>query len=80
MLDDFLGENVGIGTIGGLLEAFISEPEDVEAGFVAGEDVGIGVFAPAAFGIFFGVPGFFGNGGNRYGLRWRRSTRSWASA
>jgi hypothetical protein len=37
MLDDFLGENVGIGTIGGLLEAFISEPEDVEAGFVAVE-------------------------------------------
>jgi hypothetical protein len=36
MLDDFLGENVGIGTIGGLLEAFISEP-DVEAGFVAVE-------------------------------------------
>ena len=37
MLDDFLGENVWIGTIGGLFEPFISEPEDVEAGFVAVE-------------------------------------------
>jgi hypothetical protein len=35
VVDDFLGENVGIGKIVGVFEAFISEPEDVEAGFVA---------------------------------------------
>jgi hypothetical protein len=32
---DFLGENVGIGKMVGLFEAFISEPEDVEAGLEA---------------------------------------------
>ena len=31
VVDDFLGENVGIGKIVGVFEAFISEPEDVEA-------------------------------------------------
>ena len=33
--DDFLGENVEIGKIVGFFQAFVSEPEDVEAGFVA---------------------------------------------
>ena len=32
---DFLCENVGIGKIVGFFKAFISEPEDVEAGLVA---------------------------------------------
>jgi hypothetical protein len=32
--DDFLGENTGIGEIVGF-EAFVSEPEDIEAGFVS---------------------------------------------
>ena len=31
VVDDLLSENVGIGKIVGLFEAFISEPEDVEA-------------------------------------------------
>jgi len=31
--DDFLGENVGIGEIIGFFKAFVSEPNDVEAGF-----------------------------------------------
>ena len=31
----FLGQNVGIGEIVGFFEAFIAEPEDIEAGFVA---------------------------------------------
>jgi hypothetical protein len=35
VIDDFLGENVGIGEIVGDFEAFVSEPEDVEAGLVA---------------------------------------------
>jgi hypothetical protein len=33
--DDFLGENVRIGQIVGFLEAFVAEPEDVEACLVA---------------------------------------------
>ena len=33
--DDLLGENVGIGEVVGFIEAFVSEPEDIEAGFVA---------------------------------------------
>ena len=32
---DFLSENVGIGEVVGFIEAFVSEPEDIEAGFVA---------------------------------------------
>jgi hypothetical protein len=34
VLDDFLGENVGIGEIVGVFKAFVSEPEDVEPGLV----------------------------------------------
>ena len=49
----WLGEVVEVG------EAFIFEPGDVQAGFVAGDDVRIFIFAPAAFGIFFGVPRLF---------------------
>jgi len=33
--DDLLGENIRIGKIVGFFQAFISEPEDVGAGFVA---------------------------------------------
>ncbi len=46
MLDDFLGENVGIGKVVELLEAFISEPEDVEAGIVAVDEFVVIVSAP----------------------------------
>jgi len=35
VFDDFLGENVGVGQIVGVFEAFISEPQDVEARLVA---------------------------------------------
>jgi hypothetical protein len=31
VIDDFLGENVGIGEIVGVFEAFVAEPENVEA-------------------------------------------------
>ena len=33
-LDDFLSQDVGIGEVVGFFEALVSEPEDVEAGFV----------------------------------------------
>jgi len=32
--DDFAGENVGIKQVVGFFEAFVPEPEDVEAGLV----------------------------------------------
>jgi hypothetical protein len=32
---DFLREDIGIGKVVEFFEAFVSEPEDVEAGFVA---------------------------------------------
>ncbi|MBI4487711.1 MAG: hypothetical protein HY694_01380 [Deltaproteobacteria bacterium] len=35
VLDDFLGQNVGTGKIVGFFQAFVLEPEDVEAGVVA---------------------------------------------
>jgi hypothetical protein len=35
VLNDFLGQQIGVGKIVGLFEAFVSEPEDVEAGFGA---------------------------------------------
>jgi len=34
ILDVFLGENVGVGRIVGVFEAFVSEPGDVEAGII----------------------------------------------
>ena len=39
VIDDFLGENVRVGDIVGAFEPFVSEPEDVEAGFVATESL-----------------------------------------
>jgi hypothetical protein len=35
IFDDFLGQNVWIGKSARFFEAFVSDPEDVEAGFVA---------------------------------------------
>jgi hypothetical protein len=35
LFDDFLGQIVGVGQVVGLFEAFVAEPEDVEAGFAA---------------------------------------------
>jgi hypothetical protein len=38
VIDDFLGENVGVGKVVGAFDAFVSEPKDVEAGFVAADE------------------------------------------
>ena len=35
VFDDFSGDNVGIGEVGTVFEAFVFEPEDVEVEFVA---------------------------------------------
>jgi hypothetical protein len=37
VFDNFLGENVGLWEVIGLFEAFVKEPEDVEAGLSAVE-------------------------------------------
>jgi len=34
VFDDFLGQNIGVREIVGFFETFVSEPEDVEAGFI----------------------------------------------
>jgi len=43
VFDDFLGENVGVGEIVRVFEAFVSEPEDVGAGFVAADEFFTGI-------------------------------------
>ena len=49
VFDDFLSENVGIGKIVGVFEAFVYEPENVEAGLVAAGEFFM-VERPAAHG------------------------------
>ena len=56
---DVFGEVGGLGQVVEIGEAFVLEPRQVETGFVAGDDVGVFIFAPATLGIFFGVPRFF---------------------
>ena len=37
IVDDFLGDDVGVGKVRGVFEAVVFEPEDVEASFVASD-------------------------------------------
>ena len=53
VFNDFLSENIGIGEIVGFFQAFISQPEDIEAGFVAVNEFVVRVRAPATVGILF---------------------------
>lgn len=53
----FLGENVGIEKIVGVFEAFVSEPENVEARLVAGEKSPCPQFSLSPI-----LPGFTGRG------------------
>lgn len=46
VVDDFLGEDVGVGEIIRFFESFVSEPEDVEAGFVAVDEFLVFISAP----------------------------------
>lgn len=34
VFDYFFGQEVGVGEVGGVFEAFVAEPEDIKAGFV----------------------------------------------
>jgi hypothetical protein len=57
---DLLGENVGIGKIIGVFEAFVSEPEDVETGFVATEQTSMSpAFSPLNKSMVMPDPGAF---------------------
>jgi len=57
--DDIVGQDVRVGQIVKIRKAFIFKPCDIQAGFVAVYNLIISEFAPAAFGVFFGMPGFF---------------------
>jgi len=59
VFDDFLGEVFGVREVVEVGEPAVFEPEEVEAGFVASDDFGVGEFAPAAVGVFVSVLGFF---------------------
>ena len=48
VVGDLLGEDVWLGEAGGILQALIAEPEQVQADRVAGDDLVIGVRTPAA--------------------------------
>ena len=48
------GDDVGVGQVGGVFQALVSEPEDVEADLVAADQLVVGVGSPAAVGIFVG--------------------------
>jgi len=46
VFDDFLGENIGIGKVVGFFKVFVSEPEDIQAGFVTVDEFSVFVCAP----------------------------------
>ena len=60
VIDDFLGDDVGVGEIGGVFKGVVFDPEDVEAGFVASHKFVVVVGTPAAVGFFIGPGGFAG--------------------
>lgn len=57
VLKNFCGEHVGVGQIVEISEGFVLDPENIEAGFVAGQDFVDAVAAEAAFRILR-RPGF----------------------
>ena len=56
-LNDFLLQHIGWRQIGQVVQAVVLEPENVQAGLVAGHQIVITVSAPAAIGVV-GAPGF----------------------
>jgi hypothetical protein len=49
VIDDLPSENVGIGKVVGVLQAIVSEPEDVEAGLVVVDEFFVFVSTPAGY-------------------------------
>lgn len=59
IFDDFLGQFIGFGKVIQVGQAFVLKPKDIQAGFVAGNDLFIGVFAPPALRVLFLAPCLF---------------------
>jgi hypothetical protein len=57
VVDGFLSENVKVGEIVGVVDAFISGPKDVEPGLVVGEESACPQFSLSPI-----LPGFTGHG------------------
>ena len=53
VVDDFLGEDIGVGQVVGFFQGFVKQPEDVEVGIVSLQHLVVFVATPAAFGSFF---------------------------
>src|SRR2546427_2724932 len=47
ILGDLLGQDVGIGEVGGVLETLVAQPEQVEAELVARQDLLVAIGPPA---------------------------------
>ena len=58
VVDDLVGQVGGLWQIVEIGEAVVLEPEEIETGFVAGNELFVGKFAPTAFRILLGVPRF----------------------
>ncbi len=52
VFDDLFGKYIRIREVVQIGQAFVSDQEDVQAGFVTGDDVFIGKFAPSAQAFF----------------------------
>jgi hypothetical protein len=53
VFDDFGGDDIRRGQVGGIFQGLVAQPEDVEIDFVAGDQFFVGEDAPAA-GFVFG--------------------------
>ena len=67
IVGDFLGQDAWVGQVFAVFQRIIFEPEDVEVGFVAFDDLFVGEAAPSAVGVLVLGPilpsffaGFFG--------------------
>lgn len=56
VLDDVLGQQIGVGQVVQVGQAFVFEPEDIQIGLVAGSDFRVAEPAPATFRVL-GRPG-----------------------
>ena len=55
IFNDFTGKNVRVGEIVQVCQALVFEPEDIQIGFVPGDDFLVSEFPPSSFGVFFGL-------------------------
>ncbi|MFO8049846.1 MAG: hypothetical protein R6U29_12490 [Desulfosudaceae bacterium] len=58
VVDDFPGKDAGVGKVVGFFQAFVFEPEDVEAGFVPADEFIVFKGPPSAAWFLFRPGGF----------------------